>query len=296
MFLAGRPERTREAYRRDLEVFADRLGMVDVAQAIAALLTPGPGPANALAIAYRAHLVDSGLAPASINRRLATLRSLVAMARTIGLVSWQLDVANVRSRAYRETRGPGDDGVRKLLEIAAGQPDRHKATRDVALIRLLHDVALRRGEVSRLDIGDLDLERQRIAVVGKGQTERAMVSLPAITCGALTAWLDARGTEPGPLFLSLDSAGRRRQDGRLSGGGIWAIIRDLGRKACIEAWPHGLRHTAITRALDATGGDLRKVQRFSRHRDVRTVMIYDDNRADLGRAVADLVAVPRKED
>jgi integrase/recombinase XerC len=294
MFLAGRPERTREAYRRDLVVFADRLGTVDVAQAIVALLMHGPGPANALVIAYRAHLVESGLAPASVNRRLATLRSLVAMARTVGLVSWQLDVGNVRSHAYRETRGPGDVGVRLLLEVATGQLDWRKSTRDVALVRLLHDVALRRGEVSRLDVADLDLERQRIALVGKGQNEHSMVSLPAATCEAIVAWLDARGSEPGPLFLSLDCAGRRRQDGRLSGSGIWVIIRDLGRKACIEAWPHGLRHTAITRALDATNGDLRKVQRFSRHRDVRTVMIYDDNRTDLGLAVADLVAMPRK--
>ena len=40
--------------------------------------------------------------------------------------------------------------------------------------------------------------------------------------------------------------------------------------------PHGLRHTAVTTALDATNGDVRSVRRFSRHADIGTVLIYDD--------------------
>uniref|UniRef100_UPI0039080BCF hypothetical protein n=1 Tax=Nostoc edaphicum TaxID=264686 RepID=UPI0039080BCF len=31
-------------------------------------------------------------------------------------------------------------------------------------------------------------------------------------------------------------------------------------------------------ALDVTGGNIRKVQKLSRHADPRTLMIYDDNR------------------
>jgi integrase/recombinase XerC len=31
-------------------------------------------------------------------------------------------------------------------------------------------------------------------------------------------------------------------------------------------------------ALDATDGNIRKVQKLSRHADPRTLMIYDDNR------------------
>ncbi len=36
--------------------------------------------------------------------------------------------------------------------------------------------------------------------------------------------------------------------------------------------------TPITAALDATDGNIRKVQKLSRHADPRTLMIYDDNR------------------
>jgi integrase/recombinase XerC len=38
------------------------------------------------------------------------------------------------------------------------------------------------------------------------------------------------------------------------------------------------RHAASTRALDLTGGDLRSVQRLSRHKDVGPLQRYDDNR------------------
>jgi integrase/recombinase XerC len=52
--------------------------------------------------------------------------------------------------------------------------------------------------------------------------------------------------------------------------------------------PHGLRHTAITAVLDA-GASTRDAQRFSRHEDPRTLLRYDDNRADLrGRLATDL--------
>jgi len=51
-----------------------------------------------------------------------------------------------------------------------------------------------------------------------------------------------------------------------------------------------LRHAAITEALDITRGDVRAVQKFSRHRDLRTLTVYDDNRRDLAGEVAKLVA------
>jgi integrase/recombinase XerC len=50
--------------------------------------------------------------------------------------------------------------------------------------------------------------------------------------------------------------------------------------------PHGLRHAAITEALRLTRGDVRAVQRFSRHRDLWTLTLYDDNRADLAGEIA----------
>jgi integrase/recombinase XerC len=44
--------------------------------------------------------------------------------------------------------------------------------------------------------------------------------------------------------------------------------------------PHGIRHTAITAALDTTRGDVRRVRAFSRHANVQTLLVYDDARND----------------
>ena len=52
---------------------------------------------------YRAHLQDRKLSPATINRRLAALRSLVKLARTLGLVTWGLEVEGLRSQAALAT-------------------------------------------------------------------------------------------------------------------------------------------------------------------------------------------------
>jgi hypothetical protein len=63
-------------------------------------------------------------------------------------------------------------------------------------------------------------------------------------------------------------------------------VRQLGEGAGIRARPHGLRYAAITEALDLTGGDVRKVQRFSLHRNLNTLQRYDDNWQDLAGDVA----------
>jgi len=51
-----------------------------------------------------------------------------------------------------------------------------------------------------------------------------------------------------------------------------------------------LRHAAITDALELTGGDVRAVRHYSRHKDVRTLLVYDDNRADVAGELARRVA------
>jgi integrase/recombinase XerC len=69
------------------------------------------------------------------------------------------------------------------------------------------------------------------------------------------------------------------------------MVAWLGGRAGLRTWPHVLRHTAVTQALQLTNGDFRKVARFSRHADIRTIQHYDDNREDLGGQVAQMVAL-----
>ncbi|MDP3939611.1 MAG: tyrosine-type recombinase/integrase [Deltaproteobacteria bacterium] len=150
----------------------------------------------------------------------------------------------------------------------------------------LFDLGLRRSETVALDRADLDLDAATLAVLGKGRTGKVPLTLPEPTRDALRAWLEARGDDRGPLFVDL---ARDRRGGRLSSTSVYRMVRALGTAVGLTVRPHGLRHTAITAALDLMG-DLRAVQRFSRHRDVRTLTRYDDNRADLGGDVARRVA------
>ena len=131
---------------------------------------------------------------------------------------------------------------------------------------------------------DVDLQGKRISILGKKRTQKEWLSLPQPTASALVDWINMRGEGPGALFISLD---RRGRGDRFSGRSVHRIVRSLGEQARLGVVrPHGLRHAAITAALDLTGGNVRAVQRFSRHRDLRTLTLYDDNRLDLGGEIA----------
>ncbi len=286
-FYAGRKETTLRAYRQAIDDFALFLGVELPESAARLFLSAGQGGANAIALRYRANMVERDLAASTINSRLSAIRSLVQLARTVGLVSWSIEVRNVKSSTYRDTRGPGQNGVRRILgQAAAHRSDAH-AARDVALVRLMYDLGLRRGSVVALDLDDVDLDSGRVVLKVKGETDRQFRTMPPQTIDAMRRWLELRGIEPGPLFTNFDRAGKGK---RLTGRSVHRIVKRLGADVGLSARPHGLRHSAITEALDRTGGDVRAVQRFSGHADVRTLMIYDDNRRDDGGRVAKLVA------
>lgn len=287
IWLANRAETTIRAYRRDLEAWADWVGL-PATEAVARLFSLDRGEANAHGMAYRAALIEAGLAPATVNRRLAALRSLTRAAETTGLVSWRLSVGSVRAKAYRDTRGPGVDGYRAL--VATLNPDTLRGKRDRALLSMLFAMALRRAEVIGLDLADIDLVEGRAWIVGKGSREREAVSIPGPVRDLLRSWIEVRGLQPGPLFVSLD----RRHGSELvrpSLNAVTRLVREIGRRADVRVTPHALRHSGITRALDVTGGDARRVRALSRHAKLETLMLYDDARRDEAGAVAELVAL-----
>jgi len=292
-FLAGRCQKTLETYRQCLDDFTRFVGAETIDAAARFFLAHAPGEANGLVLAYRTQLIERGLAANTINLRLAAVRSLVKLARTLGLVQWSIEIANVPAEPYRDTRGPGAAGFRSLLAALAARSDA-KGRRDTAILRLLFDLALRRCEVTRLDAADFDDAAATLAVRGKGKSHKQTLTLPAPTLEALRRWIADRGPAPGPLFLHL-AGGRRVPDApgpqdRITGHSLYRLVKALGDSAGLRARPHGLRHAAITEALDLTGGNVRAVQKFSRHADVRILAVYDDNRQDLAGDVAKLVS------
>ena len=291
--LAGRNLRTFRAYAKDLADFARAVGQPNANAAVELLLSLPHGQANALALGYRAQMSDRKpkLSSATIARRLSALRSVVKLARTLGRITWALDVESPKVATYRDTTGPGQAGWREMLSDARFEAEKSaKGRRDLAIIRMLHDLALRRGELVALDLADVNLEEETIAVIGKGQTDAQRMTLPPQTLDALTDWITARGVWDGPLFVRLDRAAKKPT--RLTDTAVYLIVRDLGQRIGLKrpTRPHGLRHQAITRALEVTGGDVPAAMKFSRYADPRMLMIYDDRRKDVAGDIALLVA------
>lgn len=289
VWLAGKDAKTIRAYRSDLGAFARFAGFDQVEGALDAFAALSGAEANAVALRYRGALLGAGLAPATVNRRLAALRSVVKLARLLGRVSWALEVPGVEATAYRDTRGPGVAGFRAMLGAVSARGDA-KGLRDRALLRLMFDMALRRGEVAGLDVEHYDRAAGTLSILGKKRRERVRLTVPVPTRQALEAWLRSRGEEPGPLFVALDRASGASSS-RLTGRSVARIVAAAGQAGGVGVVrPHGLRHAAITHMLEATGGNVSQVARFSRHRDVRTVELYNDNRADVYGELAALAA------
>jgi len=293
---------TRRAYASDLAAFFGCPGQApDRADVRAFLSLTVPQIALRLA-AYKAEMLTAGLAEATVNRRLAAVRSLLKMAQRTG--QSQTDgrglVDSEKARAYRDTRGVDVGTLKRLIARPA---ELHGAgtlrtLRDTALLRLLAENALRRAEVCALNVGDFSLTGKRLMILGKGRgSQKAPVTVSAKAVDALAVYLVAAGhagDEAGPLFRNLDRRGTKAEPGRAAGrltpDGLHDLVERYGRALGIVLSPHRLRHASITAALDASGGDVRKVQKLSRHADLRTLTIYDDNRADAQGEITGLLS------
>jgi integrase/recombinase XerC len=191
--------------------------------------------------------------------------------------------------AYRDTTGIDPETFKRVL----GGIDRGtvKGVRDFALMMLLWSNALRRSEVSKASIADFDPVAKTLRIFGKGRGNNSeIISLGTGTVNAIEAWLEARGeTNPDKaLFCSVNPGYR---DGRLCTQAIYDIVKSRCQDAGITKVmsPHRIRHSAITAALEATGGDVRRVQKLSRHSSLNTLLIYDDNRKNHQGEVTDIL-------
>ncbi|MCO5167896.1 MAG: tyrosine-type recombinase/integrase [Planctomycetes bacterium] len=287
-----RTENTRRVYEQALRDYAGWDGL-PTAAAVVRLLGLSRGQARLHALEWQADMRGRDLAPSTINTRSAALCSLTVFASEADAIAWTLRLPQEPPELRRDVRGPGPAGwaaVLRGIDALGG----NMALRTRALARLLHDLALRVTEALTLDVEHVDVGESALLVLRKGRRERVRLALPPPTRLALEAWLHARGDDAGPVFCSLSSSGvPRRPFRRLPRENAAALLRRIGVRVGLErpVRPHGLRHEGITRALDATGGDVRKVMRFSGHAKPETVIrVYDDRRGDCAGDVARLVA------
>ena len=280
-----RSPHTQRCYRLDIENC-----LADLNLELGKFLSLDRHGAFELVSRYKGDLIQKGLKSATINRRLAAIKSLVAYAYNCGHSEFMLEsVKGEKLSSYRDTTGVDSETFKRVLSgIDRGTL---KGIRDYALMMLLWSNALRRSEVSKASIADFDPVAKTLRIFGKGRGNQSeIVSLGKATVTAIESWLTARG-EHDPdkaLFVSVNLG---YKDGRLSTQAIYNIVSDRCQAAGITKAmsPHRIRHSSITAALEATNGDVRRVQKLSRHSSLNTLLIYDDNRKNHQGEVTDIL-------
>ena len=290
-FVGSLKPATRRVYLYSLDAFRVWTGCENLNVLAERICRMSGAEANLLLLKYTESL--AGRTPSTVNARTQGVRSLVRLARMLGLVSWTLEVPHVKVEPYRDTRGPGTTVMRQLLAATAAD-ETAAGRRNHALLRLMHDLALRRASVASLDLEHWEQGTRCLWVLTKGRTQRRKKDLPEQTQHALEAWVEVRGETPGPLFLRIRNGGHITKD-RLRGDGIYRLVVELGRsvKSPRKVRPHGIRHTAITaatRAARAAHLGLEAVMAFSDHQNVQTLKFYLDEEDGLQRQVSQMVA------
>jgi integrase/recombinase XerC len=241
-----------------------------------------PAPADAdpmLLRRYLAQLHARGLAAASLQRKVASLRACFRYLRRRGLVAG--DPAALLEAPKGERRLPVVLKPRQVEALLAA-PDAGDPVglRDRAVLELLYATGIRVGELCGLRLPDVDLEARTVRVVGKGAKER-LVPFGEPAHAALSAYLAAgrllmlppaaADVAPGAIeavFLNRRAKPLTPRDARA----LLARYR-IGTDAPNGTSPHTLRHSFATHLLEG-GADLREVQELLGHAALTTTQTY----------------------
>lgn len=267
---AGLAEHSREAYRRDLEragTFFQGLGRKSWKTVQAEDLT-----------ALLADTRQQGLAPSSQIRLLSSLRGLFRWLRAEGDLPGP-DPTRFATKVHLWKRLPEvlpPDEALALLD--APDPCSWIGLRDRALLALLYGGGLRVSEAITLRLEDLRLrspgageEAGFLQVLGKGDKER-LVPFGGEARVRVEQWIaEGRpGRIPQAKTVLLSKSGRALDRHR-----AFRVVRQHAQAQGIspDLHPHTLRHSCATHLL-LGGGDLRSVQEFLGHADLRTTERY----------------------
>ncbi len=259
----GAAERTRRAYGTDLAELAE--------WATRAGLRPASVDYPALR-RYAAALASRRLAPATLARKLASIRAFYRILVEHGAVGANpADLLATPKQAQRLPTVLKAGEVAELLErIPATTP---LELRDRALFELAYACGLRAEELVSLDVTGIDFDGEQVRVEGKGSKTRLVpAGEPALR--AVARYLERgrpalAGVEEEPALL-LSKSGRR-----LSSSDVRRRLRVWARHAAAQGrvHPHALRHSFATHLLEG-GADLRAIQSLLGHASISTTQLY----------------------
>ena len=140
-----------------------------------------------------------------------------------------------------------------------------------ALLMVLYGTGMRRSEIARLKLADIDSQRMVIHVVnGKGGKDRDLPLSPTLleTLRALWRWLKPR------VYL-FPSRMHRDREQPITDKIVWRACAEAAKRAGIRkrVTPHLVRHSWATHLLEA-GVDLRTIQLLLGHEDLEVTARY----------------------
>jgi site-specific recombinase XerD len=152
--------------------------------------------------------------------------------------------------------------------IDAARPPLHRT-----LLMTLYATGLRRAELARLKVSDIDSQRMVIHVRGgKGRKDRDVLLSPKLLDELRQHWRRLRRKPSVWLFPSRYG---RSSDCPITPKGIYHACKEAARRAALQkvVYPHTLRHCFATHLLEA-GADLRTIQVLLGHSDLKETTIY----------------------
>lgn len=259
----GLAKNSLDAYRRDLQLFADWLQLDRGKDLLGAVADDLNGYFAARHATTR---------PASSNRRLAVLKRFYHYALRQNLV--HVDPCLRLKSAKQAPRFPkalSEAQVEALLD--APDVSTPLGLRDRTMLEVMYASGLRVSELVDLKSVEVGMNEGVLRITGKGNKTR-LVPFGAEARAWIERYLDeARsailgGQVADALFVTARGAAMTRQM-------FWTLVKKHALKAEIHAplSPHTLRHAFATHLLNH-GADLRVVQLLLGHADISTTQIY----------------------
>lgn len=161
------------------------------------------------------------------------------------------------------------------LKSPQKSPQEHAlALRNAAILELLYATGMRVGELTSINVQDMDFENHTVKVTGKGNKQRVVpFGVPAANAckewieHGRSALLEKHAETSQALFLG---ARAKRIDQRI----VRSIVHEAAAAANVpDVAPHALRHSAATHMLNG-GADLREVQELLGHSSLNTTQRY----------------------
>jgi site-specific recombinase XerD len=255
---------------------------------------PRGGFTKATVSAFRAHLEERGLAPASISVRLAAVRKLATEAADNGLMAPELaaGIARVKSPHQLGTR-TGNwltlDQAEQL--ITTPDVDTLKGLRDRALLGVLIGCGVRRKEIAGLEFERIQQREARwviLDLIGKGGRVRT-VPMPAWTKSLIDTWTAATGISSARVFRPINKGDRISGDS-MTPQSVFETVKFYADQVGVTVAPHDLRRTFAKLAHKGRAA-LEQIQMSLGHASIQTTERYLGVRQDLADAPCDRLGI-----